>query len=138
MRAESTICARSLIVVLLLVVGCQCSSGPEVVIATYSPARGSEDVALDGTLAVHKGCVMVRTQEAEYVMLVWPAGFTVGTGANGQTTVVRPDGSVAATVGDHVTLGGGPTGPATEETPPECETKHMFRVWDVAARQAGP
>jgi hypothetical protein len=132
------ICARSLIVVLLLVVGCQCSSGPEVVIATYSPVRGSEDVALDGTLAVHKGCVMVQTQEAEYVMLVWPAGFTVGTGANGQTTVVRPDGGVAATVGDHVTLGGGPTGPATEETPSECETKHMFRVGDVAVRQAGP
>jgi hypothetical protein len=69
------------------------------------------------------------------VMLVWPPGYSVGTGANGQTTVVRPDGGVAAIVGDRVTLGGGPTG-STADIPPDCETNHMFRVWDVVARSA--
>jgi hypothetical protein len=134
-RKTTTSVARAVIILFFpLAVASSCSGDAEVVIATYSPARGTSDVGLSGTLAAHSGCIMLRTEGAGYFMLVWPTGFSVGTDASGQTAVVRPDGNVAAAVGDRVTLDGGPTGALPPGIPAECETKHMFRVWDVTRR----
>lgn len=111
------------------------SSSPSVVLATSSPVKGTDAVALVGTISVHSGCVMLRTEgsNSSFVMLVWPDGFAVGGPAgHGDATVLDASGQVAATVGDRVNLGGGPTsGAATSGVPAECETDHMFRVSQV-------
>jgi hypothetical protein len=110
------------------------SSSPSIVLATYSPVTGTDAVGLVGTISVHSGCVMLRTEgpSSSFVMLVWPSGFAVGSDDQGEATVLDESGQVAATVGDRVNLGGGPTsGAATSEVPASCKTDHMFRVSQI-------
>lgn len=65
-------------------------------------------------------CTYVATDTATY--LIWPRGFRAD--ATG-TRILRPDGSVAASIGEKVSLGGGAwgLGPAEDDA---CPTGRRF------------
>ena len=82
--------------------------------------EGYPAALLPGTLAVVDAtadplCTYVRSGTAMY--LIWPRGYR---GDATGTRILRPDGSVVATVGDQVSLGGGAwgLGPAENDTCP--------------------
>lgn len=108
------------------------SSSPPALLATYSPTGGTNDVSLAGTLSVHRGCIMLKTAESTFEMLLWPDGFAVGSNDSGDVTVLDGSGRVSAAVGDSVNLDGGPTISAVAASVPAgCKTEHMFRVSQV-------
>ena len=58
-------------------------------------------------------------------MLLWPDGYTARTGQDGRTQVLDENGTVIATVGEKVMLGGGEVGAsfdttAFQQTPDAC------------------
>jgi len=62
----------------------------------------SGSVVLDG-----HGCVVVDPGRGARTAVVWPHGTTARRSAAGAVQILAPDGSVAATTGDRVAMGGG-------------------------------
>jgi hypothetical protein len=102
----------------------------------YHPNNTSNEVALNGTLVLHRGCVMVKNAPSELQMLAWPTGFT--TQGNGTSArVINDRGRDVAAIGDRIHLGGGPI-PARlirtaggQSLPSACVIDHAFAVDSV-------
>ncbi len=133
-RERVAIARYSLLALALLLVS-SCTSNAAPVIATYPPDEGTADVLLEGNLAIHQDCIMLRTESAapDFIMLLWPDGFSVDQEDN-QTSVLDESGHPVGRVGGSISLGGGPIGQeaarkaAGDSLPSECVVKHIFKV----------
>lgn len=78
---------------------------------------------LTAQLAERSGCLVAGGKGGS--VLLWPDGYTAKTGPNGRTQVLDENGTVVATVGEPLMLGGGEVGAsfdtqAFRQTPTAC------------------
>lgn len=101
---------RILLLVQLGVLGPSCTPEQPTVVLGFHEFRGSNDVALSGTLVVQDGCLMVMPEAGgNRIMLAWPRGFTVARSeSEGDVTMITDAEERVASMGDMVSLGGGP------------------------------
>ena len=90
---------------------------------------------LVGPLAERSGCLVVG-EKGFNGLLLWPDGYTARSGQNGRTEVLDEKGTVVATVGEKMSLGGGYVGASfdtrtTQQTPDACGHHHWL-YWLVA------
>ncbi len=136
---ETAAIARCSLLALAALLISSCTSTAGAVIATYAPDEGTADLLLQGSLAIHQGCVMLRTEGAspDFVMLLWPDGFSVDQ-EDDHTRVLDQSGQSIGRVGESISLGGGPIGQegakkaAGDSIPTECLMTHIFKVAKVA------
>jgi hypothetical protein len=111
-----------------------CSSAPAFV-GVYQSGRGSEDVEVHGELVVEDGCLMLLPEGGEALMLGWPDDWSVTLDGD---DLVDGDGKVLASVGDDLSLGGGPTSGSDlssargdETIPEDCASRNAFAVASI-------
>jgi hypothetical protein len=103
----------------------------------YRRGKTSNAVALGGELIDADGCLVVDTGD-ESIVPLWPEGFTLGNGGT-EATLVDGDGRIIATIGDEVSLGGGPLDRNGAEDvvvipiPAECAGDRFFAVAEVGS-----
>jgi len=78
---------------------------------------------LTAQLAERSGCLVAGVKGGS--VLLWPDGYTAKTGPDGRTQVLNENGTVIATVGEQLMVGGGEVGatfdtPSTQQTPDAC------------------
>lgn len=115
-----------LVVVLVLLTSCGGQRGVEsgdytiYVQGQSLIPRGGLDAQIEGTLALHDGCVVVESEETgAWYPVVWPAGTSI---ASDDPLAIRLPSGVELALGEKVTGSGGYHQPARVEAdiPQEC------------------
>jgi hypothetical protein len=79
----------------------------------WTPGSAARQALLSGTVVLDgHGCVVVDAGRGALTAVVWPRGTTARRSAAGAVQILAPDGSVAATTGDRIAVGGGGLGTA--------------------------
>jgi hypothetical protein len=131
------------LVVVTLVVAASlapCShTGPSAPDGLFFPTIPRQDAypaaLLVGPLAERSGCLVVG-EKGFNGLLLWPDGYTARTGQDGRTQVLDEKGTVVATVGEKMSLGGGYVGASfdtlTSQRTPDACGHHRWQYWLVA------
>ena len=111
---------------------------------SYFPTHeggGGPDAAVEGTLVVRENCLLLVGGDGREYLVLWPDLLHLEVGG-GRAQIVDEDGTVVATEGDRIGMGGGVTVPEVfvEQTgapPPPCGDKLLYGAMPIKRLEAG-